>query len=91
MGDERRADLHAHTNRSDGVLGPAELVATASRAGLAAIAVTDHDTTAGIHEAVAAAADLDIEIVPGIEISTRTGNKFSSTRAPMTQFTLVSR
>jgi len=75
MGDEKRADLHTHTIRSDGVLAPAELVAQADSAGLAAIAVTDHDATAGIHEAVGASADLDIEVVPGIEVSTRTGNR----------------
>jgi len=75
MGDEKRADLHTHTIRSDGVLEPAELVIQAARAGLAAIAVTDHDTTAGVPEAIAAGADSDIEIVPGIEISTRTRNR----------------
>ncbi len=75
MGDDNRADLHTHTTRSDGLLEPTELVAQAARAGLAAIAVTDHDTTAGIHDAVDAGTDLDIEVVAGIEVSTRTGNR----------------
>jgi len=75
MGDDKRADLHTHTIRSDGVLAPTELIAQAARAGLAAIAVTDHDTTAGVHEAIAAGRNLEIEVVAGIEISTRTGNR----------------
>jgi len=48
LGAEQLVDLHAHTNRSDGLLEPADLVTQAAQAGLAAIAVTDHDTTAGI-------------------------------------------
>lgn len=75
MGDDRRADLHTHTSCSDGVLTPADLVAQAAAAGLAAIAVTDHDTTSGVAEAVGAGAERGIEVVPGIEISTRTGNR----------------
>jgi predicted metal-dependent phosphoesterase TrpH len=75
MRADQLADLHAHTNCSDGILSPAELVAQASAAGLAMIAVTDHDTTDGVEEALAAGAAADIEVVPGIEISTRTGNR----------------
>ena len=63
-------DLHLHTTASDGSLSPAALVDAAKRAGLTTIAITDHDTTAGIAEGRAAAAAAGIELVPGIEIST---------------------
>jgi predicted metal-dependent phosphoesterase TrpH len=63
-------DLHTHTTASDGLLTPTELVRQAVTAGLAAIAVTDHDTTAGLPEALAAGAEQGIEVVPGVEIST---------------------
>lgn len=67
-----RVDLHAHTHFSDGDLSPEELVALARARGLEALAITDHDTLDGIAPArIAAAADL--ELVPGIEISTSNG------------------
>jgi predicted metal-dependent phosphoesterase TrpH len=66
----RFVDLHAHTTASDGLLSPAELVAHATRIDLQAIAVTDHDTTAGVGEALAAARGTALEVVPGVEIST---------------------
>jgi predicted metal-dependent phosphoesterase TrpH len=66
----RFVELHAHTTASDGTLAPAELVARAAAAGLAAIAVTDHDTMAGLEEAVRAGSENRIEVVPGVEIST---------------------
>ena len=62
-------DLHAHTTVSDGGDSPAELVSRASRAGLDAIAVTDHDNDAGCNEAVAAGGELGVEVVRGVEIS----------------------
>lgn len=62
-------DLHAHSNKSDGSLTPAELVEYALTKGLAAIALTDHDTTDGIPEAMAAAFGKPIEVIPGIEFS----------------------
>jgi predicted metal-dependent phosphoesterase TrpH len=62
-------DLHAHTTASDGRLSPTELVAKAQAEGLTALAITDHDTTAGVAEAQAAGRDLGIEVIPGIEIS----------------------
>jgi predicted metal-dependent phosphoesterase TrpH len=68
----RRADLHAHTTASDGDFTPSQLVALARQANLAAVAVTDHDTLAGVPEAVATARGLtrpDIEVVPGVEIT----------------------
>ncbi|NKB89790.1 MAG: PHP domain-containing protein [Acidobacteria bacterium] len=75
MDGQPRADLHARTTRSDGTLTPTELVETAVAAHLAAVAITDHDTTAGIREAQAAASSLSLEVIPGIEISSRTGNR----------------
>jgi predicted metal-dependent phosphoesterase TrpH len=64
-----RADLHLHTTCSDGVYTPAQLVELGCRAGLAALAVTDHDTLTGVAPASAAAAGKSIEIVPGVEIT----------------------
>lgn len=62
-------DLHVHTTASDGSLSPAECVDEAARLGLAAIAVTDHDTMAGNAEAVERGAERGVEVVPGVEIS----------------------
>ncbi len=64
-------DLHAHTTASDGVHAPADLVAIAAEHGLEAIAVTDHDTVAGVAEAAAAGERLGVRVVPGIEVSSR--------------------
>ncbi len=65
------ADLHTHTTASDGLLKPSELVKAAKQKGLGAVAITDHDTVSGVAEALKAGAELGIEIVPGIEISTQ--------------------
>jgi predicted metal-dependent phosphoesterase TrpH len=64
-----RADLHLHTTASDGTYTPAEVVDLARRAGLAAIAITDHDTFAGVGAARAAAAGSSLEIITGVEIT----------------------
>ena len=58
-----------HSVYSDGTCTPAELVALAEAGGVAAIALTDHDTVAGIPDLLAAAENSPVEIVPGIEIS----------------------
>ena len=63
-------ELHSHTTCSDGSLTPSELVQRAYQRGVKALAITDHDTMAGWDEAIAAAAPLNIEIVPGLELST---------------------
>ncbi len=63
-----RADLHLHTTHSDGQYTPAQVVDLARRSGLAAIAVTDHDTVGGI-AAARAAAGSGLEVVAGVEIS----------------------
>ena len=62
-------DLHTHSNCSDGSLTPAELVARAAAAGVDVLALTDHDTTAGLDEARRAAAACGIRLVPGVELS----------------------
>jgi hypothetical protein len=63
-------DLHLHTNASDGVLAPAAVVRAAASIGLKAIALTDHDTVAGVPEAVSEGAALDVRVVSGCEFST---------------------
>jgi predicted metal-dependent phosphoesterase TrpH len=65
----RFCDLHAHTTESDGTLSPTRLVELAAREGLAALAVTDHDTLGALPEARAAGARLGVEVVPGVELS----------------------
>lgn len=67
--DMRKIDLHVHSTASDGTLTPTELVAAVQKAGLAAFALTDHDTVDGIAEARAAADAADVELVPGVELS----------------------
>jgi len=67
---ERMADLHMHTTASDGLLAPAAVVKLAAAAGLAAVAITDHDTIAGVGEAMEEGARCGILVVPGVEIST---------------------
>ncbi|MBR6525218.1 MAG: PHP domain-containing protein [Clostridia bacterium] len=64
-----RADLHIHTTASDGIFPPEAIVAMAKEHNLNVIAVTDHDTTSGISGAQAAANDLQITFIPGVEIS----------------------
>ena len=65
----RGIDLHAHTTASDGDQSPTDLVRLAREAGLAALGVTDHDTTAGLAEATQAGKTYGVEIVPGVELS----------------------
>lgn len=62
-------DLHCHSTASDGTLAPRDVVKLARDSGLSALALTDHDTVAGIDEAAAAARDLGLDFIPGIEIS----------------------
>jgi 3',5'-nucleoside bisphosphate phosphatase len=66
---ERFVDLHMHSTASDGSVAPADVVAAAHRAGLSAIALTDHDTVDGIIEAQAAGAALGVRVVAGVELS----------------------
>ncbi len=66
-------DLHVHTTASDGTASPAEAVAMAKELGLSAIAITDHDTVSGCAEAAEAGQTLGLEVVPGVEFSSRYG------------------
>jgi predicted metal-dependent phosphoesterase TrpH len=79
-------DLHVHSTRSDGTFTPTQLVSMAKEKGLAAFALTDHDSVNGIEEAmdaakrasidaakrasIDAARDTGVEVIPGIELST---------------------
>ncbi len=62
-------DLHSHSTASDGTLSPAELVVAATRAGIQTLALTDHDSIAGVDEAQREARQQGIQLVPGIELS----------------------
>jgi len=68
-------DLHAHSTASDGTLSPAELMQHAHAAGVNVMALTDHDTTAGIAEARDTATQLGMEFIPGIELSVTWDNR----------------
>lgn len=66
-----KIDLHTHSTFSDGTLEPVELVEKASQIGIAHLAFADHDSTGGFVEACAKAKDLNINLIPAIEINTR--------------------
>lgn len=67
---EKLCDLHTHSTYSDGTLTPAQLIALAQEKGLCAIALTDHNTVAGLPAFAAAAEGSGVEAVPGVEFST---------------------
>lgn len=69
----KRIDLHVHTTASDSTASPAEAVRLAKEAELSAIAITDHDTVSGYAEAAEAGKKYGVEVIPGIEISTKYG------------------
>ena len=73
----RAIDLHTHSTCSDGTFSVKELIDRAHEKGLAAIALTDHDTVEGIDEAVRYAAEKypDLEVIPGIELSTESDGR----------------
>src|SRR5262249_45193454 len=62
-------DLHCHSTASDGTLPPRDVVRLAKESNLSAMALTDHDTVAGIPEAADEAKKFGIDFLPGIEIS----------------------
>lgn len=64
-----KADLHLHTTASDGSMSPSKVVEWAKKGGLQVMAITDHDTVAGLQEGKKRAEELDIKFVPGIELS----------------------
>lgn len=62
-------DFHTHSNRSDGILAPEALIRRAAANGVTTIALTDHDTTEGVAEAIAAGAEAGIRVISGLELS----------------------
>lgn len=64
-------DLHCHTTASDGTVSPTELVRHAAERGVDVIAITDHDTVAGVAEGLRTAGEVGVRVIPGIELSTR--------------------
>jgi 3',5'-nucleoside bisphosphate phosphatase len=70
LGPPPRADLHTHSTASDGAFTPSQVIARARAARLFAVALTDHDTLAGVPEAREAARDSGVELVPAVEMST---------------------
>lgn len=68
-GEDAFVDLHTHSTASDGSRAPADVVREAQRAGLAAVALTDHDTVAGIEEARAAGREQGVRVISGVELS----------------------
>ena len=70
------ADLHTHTTASDGQYTPTELVRLAKKRGLQALAVTDHDTIAGVDEAMAAGEALGLRVIRGVELSAKEHHNF---------------
>ena len=68
-------DLHMHSNVSDGKLSPADLVRLVHANGVELMALTDHDTMDGVRQASAAAEELGVGFIPGVEISTGWGGR----------------
>ncbi len=66
-------DLHTHSTASDGIYTPTNLLQLAHKAGIRILALTDHDSTAGVDEASEAALHLAIDFIPGIELNTDVG------------------
>ncbi len=62
-------DLHTHSTASDGTSSPRELIREAAEKGIEALALTDHDTTQGLPEAIAAGKEFGVEVIPGCELS----------------------
>lgn len=65
----KKIDLHTHTNASDGIYSPEELIDYAISQGIGAMAITDHDTVSGLPEAMKYAKRIGFELIPGIEFS----------------------
>ncbi len=75
MNTGQLVDLHMHSNASDGIFSPAELLEIVGRAGIAAVGLTDHDTVQGLPEALAVAEKYGLELVPGVELSVLEGKR----------------
>ncbi len=66
----KKADLHVHTVFSDGKFTPYQIIKEACRMDITAVGITDHDTMSGIPQALQAGRELNVEVVPGVELST---------------------
>lgn len=75
VGVERFADLHTHSTASDGAAAPGGVVEAALRAGIHAVALTDHDTLAGVAEAREAGDRLGVRVIAGVELSATEGDR----------------
>ncbi|AHG91129.1 PHP domain protein [Gemmatirosa kalamazoonensis] len=73
MSDGQHVDLHLHSTASDGALAPEAVVDAARAAGLAAIALTDHDTVGGVDAAIRAGQSLGVRVIAGVELSAHDG------------------
>ncbi len=62
-------DLHAHTRASDGSCTPTQVIEWAVARGVEVVAITDHDTVAGLPEAIAAGQAAGVTVIPGVELS----------------------
>ncbi|MDO5039229.1 PHP domain-containing protein [Clostridium sp.] len=71
----KRTDFHVHTNFSDGILSPKNVIDRAKKNNVSILAITDHDTVDGIIEAISVANDKDIKLIPGIELSCNYNNE----------------
>ncbi len=69
-------DLHTHSTASDGQYSPSELAALAKERGIEVLALTDHDTTDGVAEALAAGERLGLRVIPGVELSAKEYHTF---------------
>jgi len=67
-------DLHTHSTYSDGTCSPAEIIMEAEKLGLSAVALTDHNTVAGVPDFLEAARTSSVEAIPGVEISCQYGD-----------------
>ncbi len=72
---DKKADLHLHSVYSDGTFSPTEVIELASRAGLSAVSIVDHDNILGLEESEEAARKVDIEVIPGVELSSNLNQK----------------
>jgi len=79
---EKFIDLHIHSNYSDGLLSPKEIINYASKRNLVAIAIADHDTTFAIPEAIEEGKKVNIEVVPAIEFSAEIENLTGEAHLP---------
>lgn len=66
-----KGDFHIHSNKSDGIFAPKELVSMAKKQNIDIMALTDHDTTDGLEEALLAGKELNLKVIRGMELSTR--------------------